>query len=178
MRRAARPLLYAGVLVVVFGLAQIHARYIGHYSFTGTFRFGWTIAYAGILCVCAYGFGLPEVPRTKRAMLGSAVGAAFTGAAAISLVQLFVGDALLPRFVVRSEEHTSELQSLMRISYAVFCLKKKKQRTHLQTTFNQVDTIEVEKDHSNAQDESEEIIVIDIQVSTPHKRNTSYLLNS
>src|SRR3546814_1856621 len=30
--------------------------------------------------------------------------------------------------VLRSEEHTSELQSLMRISYAVFCLKKKKQR--------------------------------------------------
>src|SRR3546814_10774737 len=29
----------------------------------------------------------------------------------------------------RSEEHTSELQSLMRISYAVFCLKKKKTRT-------------------------------------------------
>src|SRR3546814_3327521 len=32
----------------------------------------------------------------------------------------------------RSEEHTSELQSLMRISYAVFCLKKKnKQQTHI-----------------------------------------------
>src|SRR3546814_9256469 len=30
---------------------------------------------------------------------------------------------------VRSEEHTSELQSLMRISYAVFCLKKKKHKT-------------------------------------------------
>src|SRR3546814_4545286 len=30
----------------------------------------------------------------------------------------------------RSEEHTSELQSLMRISYAVFCLKKKKSRVH------------------------------------------------
>src|SRR3546814_2632948 len=30
---------------------------------------------------------------------------------------------------VRSEEHTSELQSLMRISYAVFCLKKKKKTT-------------------------------------------------
>src|SRR3546814_2777817 len=29
--------------------------------------------------------------------------------------------------LIRSEEHTSELQSLMRISYAVFCLKKKKQ---------------------------------------------------
>src|SRR3546814_4977259 len=34
---------------------------------------------------------------------------------------------LLPRGE-RSEEHTSELQSLMRISYAVFCLKKKKQK--------------------------------------------------
>src|SRR3546814_6460952 len=35
---------------------------------------------------------------------------------------------------VRSEEHTSELQSLMRISYAVFCLKKKKrQKNHTQT---------------------------------------------
>src|SRR3546814_1566432 len=31
------------------------------------------------------------------------------------------------RWTARSEEHTSELQSLMRISYAVFCLKKKKQ---------------------------------------------------
>src|SRR3546814_8198887 len=30
----------------------------------------------------------------------------------------------------RSEEHTSELQSLMRTSYAVFCLKKKKHKTH------------------------------------------------
>src|SRR3546814_8393863 len=32
-------------------------------------------------------------------------------------------------YVDRSEEHTSELQSLMRISYAVFCLKKKKNKT-------------------------------------------------
>src|SRR3546814_10522779 len=31
---------------------------------------------------------------------------------------------------IRSEEHTSELQSLMRISYAVFCLKKKKTQQH------------------------------------------------
>src|SRR3546814_9410113 len=34
--------------------------------------------------------------------------------------------AALQRLFKRSEEHTSELQSLMRISYAVFCLKKKK----------------------------------------------------
>src|SRR3546814_1187714 len=31
----------------------------------------------------------------------------------------------------RSEEHTSELQSLMRISYAVFCLKKKNKKKHM-----------------------------------------------
>src|SRR3546814_1391026 len=36
------------------------------------------------------------------------------------------GDMDALRFEPRSEEHTSELQSLMRISYAVFCLKKKK----------------------------------------------------
>src|SRR3546814_3029059 len=43
------------------------------------------------------------------------------------------------RWVFRSEEHTSELQSLMRISYAVFCLKKKKpswkQHTHTTTHY-------------------------------------------
>src|SRR3546814_4925874 len=33
---------------------------------------------------------------------------------------------------LRSEEHTSELQSLMRISYAVFCLKKKTKKQHTQ----------------------------------------------
>src|SRR3546814_2803269 len=38
--------------------------------------------------------------------------------------------------VGRSEEHTSELQSLMRISYAVFCLKKKKTKDTNQTHHN------------------------------------------
>src|SRR3546814_4854073 len=37
-----------------------------------------------------------------------------------------VAAAIFPLAGMRSEEHTSELQSLMRISYAVFCLKKKK----------------------------------------------------
>src|SRR3546814_3969926 len=35
-----------------------------------------------------------------------------------------------PLHPVRSEEHTSELQSLMRLSYAAFCLKKKKKNIH------------------------------------------------
>src|SRR3546814_4523840 len=43
------------------------------------------------------------------------------------LEQALLGGAVIV-CVWRSEEHTSELQSLMRISYAVFCLKKKKQK--------------------------------------------------
>src|SRR3546814_2865469 len=44
-------------------------------------------------------------------------------------IRLVQGVAHIGGIVVRSEEHTSELQSLMRISYAVLCLKKKKQFT-------------------------------------------------
>src|SRR3546814_2916630 len=40
----------------------------------------------------------------------------------------------VPELDDRSEEHTSELQSLMRISYAVFCLKKKKNDTYIGIT--------------------------------------------
>src|SRR3546814_2884195 len=36
----------------------------------------------------------------------------------------------------RSEEHTSELQSLMRISYAVFCLKKKNKKQYIKQTYH------------------------------------------
>ena len=100
MRRAARPLLYGGVLAVVYGLTRIHAAHIGHYDPTGTSRFGWTVVYAALLCTCAYAFGLPDLPRTRRSVLSASVAAAWLGAAAMSLVQLFVGDALLPRFVV------------------------------------------------------------------------------
>src|SRR3546814_3611850 len=51
------------------------------------------------------------------------------------------GDLAVAREQQRSEEHTSELQSLMRISYAVFCLKKKKnkktsKRRHSYTVIN------------------------------------------
>src|SRR3546814_8475672 len=50
-----------------------------------------------------------------------------------SVLNLYHRGAVLP-YWGRSEEHTSELQSLMRISYAVFCLKKKKM-----STYNKID---------------------------------------
>src|SRR3546814_3576316 len=49
------------------------------------------------------------------------------GGGQIVAISSVAGMAGIP---VRSEEHTSELQSLMRISYAVFCLKKKKTEPH------------------------------------------------
>src|SRR3546814_2630034 len=58
------------------------------------------------------------------------------GQRAIDALGAFAGGkakaALTEAVEFRSEEHTSELQSLMRISYAVFCLKKKKNTTHKQ----------------------------------------------
>src|SRR3546814_10417910 len=52
--------------------------------------------------------------------------------------RLFGQDALRAEiFELRSEEHTSELQSLMRISYAVFCLKKKTIKQEQSTTTTQ-----------------------------------------
>src|SRR3546814_10122279 len=63
---------------------------------------------------------LPELP--ELAAIVTDVGALDTGA-----LQRLAGFLVIEHG--RSEEHTSELQSLMRISYAVFCLKKKTHKT-------------------------------------------------
>src|SRR3546814_1789992 len=68
---------------------------------------------------------LPHVPGCDVAGVVEAVGDDVTTVAVGDEVVL--NPAVSPIEAVRSEEHTSELQSLMRISYAVFCLKKKKQ---------------------------------------------------
>src|SRR3546814_10548080 len=57
----------------------------------------------------------------------------------VLLANLPAGQTLLTS-ASRSEEHTSELQSLMRISYAVFCLKKKNDKTTTTTRSNQHNT--------------------------------------
>src|SRR3546814_2244673 len=86
-------------------------------------------------------------PRIKLGLAAAAIalaaGGAGYGIATFSRDQAAVPGADAGRKIlywydpmVRSEEHTSELQSLMRISYAVFCLKKKKTQT--QTEFNPV----------------------------------------
>src|SRR3546814_5155869 len=86
-------------------------------------------------------------PGAMTAMLNwyraSAIDVPETGAAADRPAFL---DAPFPPVtqptLVRSEEHTSELQSLMRISYAVFCLKKKNVQSsrHMTTSVNTIQT--------------------------------------
>src|SRR3546814_9013685 len=79
-------------------------------------------------------FGLGEVPIGELALVGDDQPA--------ELQRLDIG-------LERSEEHTSELQSLMRISYAVFCLKKKKDRLlYCIYTTHVIDTITL---HTNIQ---------------------------
>src|SRR3546814_9291583 len=83
------------------------------------------------------------VPRGERLhrhdarMLGGRARAGeqllFLDLAEIGALEEFGGQDDLRALRDRSEEHTSELQSLMRISYAVFCLKKKK-NTHIYNT--------------------------------------------
>src|SRR3546814_9931072 len=70
------------------------------------------------LALMLYGLGM---------VAGNFVGGYLADRALMKGLFLSMGSlvVILAIFVIRSEEHTSELQSLMRISYAVFCLKKK-----------------------------------------------------
>src|SRR3546814_7326155 len=73
--------------------------------------------------------------RDRASKLGAIIRKGFgevvaPGEIAVPVAALFVTSPVTGR----SEEHTSELQSLMRISYAVFCLKKKKRKTNKKTT--------------------------------------------
>jgi len=93
-------LLYLCTASVVFALGKVHARYIGGYDYTGSFRFAWSFAYVGLLCLAAYGVGLPDLARTWKVALVSALVAIGAAALGISALQLLVGSAQLPRFVV------------------------------------------------------------------------------
>jgi lipopolysaccharide/colanic/teichoic acid biosynthesis glycosyltransferase len=99
MRRFARLALDAGTILCVLGLGKAHAAAHG-YDLTESARFAWSLGYAAALIVAAYGFGLPDTPRTLRRAFTAALGAAAAAALAVSVVQLILGDALLPRAVV------------------------------------------------------------------------------
>lgn len=99
MIRRGRVLMYAGIALVVAGLCKAHAS-AHQYSWSGSSRFAWSLTYVMLLCLAAYSVGLPERPRTRRAAFLASAMATVAAALVMSVVQLFVGDALLPRFVV------------------------------------------------------------------------------
>ena len=102
MRRLARVLSLGGGAAVVLALSKVHARYVAdpHYDFTGSSRLAWAGAYIVLLMVSAYALGLPDQPRNRRDGWLVGFASALTAALGISVVQLALGDVLLPRFVV------------------------------------------------------------------------------
>jgi exopolysaccharide biosynthesis polyprenyl glycosylphosphotransferase len=100
VRSAARALLYLGTFLAVLALGRYHAQFIGHYIFHESFRLPWSLAYATLLCIAAYGVGLPDLTRSRRVALLAALGSTTAAALAISAAQLAVGDQVLPRFTV------------------------------------------------------------------------------
>src|SRR3546814_6103598 len=130
------------MLLVGFNLARFNfGRLIGGQSFDVLFALirRVILPYCAILCV--YGLYFRNISVTSLLMVSN-----FEGRFHSFLTPYWFMEALLQCTLmlvllfrlrsVRSEEHTSELQSLMRISYAVFCLKKKKTiiiKTHYNT---------------------------------------------
>src|SRR3546814_1067413 len=113
--------------------------------------------YCTVFLLCFFFLMIRRPPRSTRTdtlfpyttLFRSADGDAFhwtskLGSVALSLRPSMAGAhqmrnaGLAIAMLRRSEEHTSELQSLMRISYAVFCLKKKKKKKYRNITHNTI----------------------------------------
>src|SRR3546814_330691 len=88
----------------------------------------WVAMLAPLAFVMVLSFGINKLSTTAA----QAIFWAYAAVMGLSMSTIFLA-------FTRSEEHTSELQSLMRISYAVFCLKKKKTQYH--QTYNKVNHI-------------------------------------
>src|SRR3546814_7121809 len=104
-------LIIAGRLGDIFGRRRMFLTAMTAFAFTS------------LLCAAAPTIGVLIAGR----FLQGAAGALLLPQGFAMLRQVFAADEL-GKAMARSEEHTSELQSLMRISYAVFCLQKKTKR--------------------------------------------------
>ena len=99
MHRGARLVLIVGTAVCVLGLSKAHA--LTHdYEWSSSFRVPWSLAFIAMLGTGAYAFGLPDQARSRRGAVLGALGATVTAAVLISVAQLVVGGAVLPRVVV------------------------------------------------------------------------------
>src|SRR3546814_2029740 len=85
---------------------------------------------ASLSLAVALALSSPFAASTARAAVPPPVDVAYPGTIDIEVDATDLAQRIFRVKQERSEEHTSELQSLMRISYAVFCLKKKKSTSH------------------------------------------------
>src|SRR3546814_5052330 len=105
------------IVVEVVGASEL-----GHASFTSGIRMQMSDDAATVLCGRAV---MPSRGMAKRLQYWM-IGPSSLDSPEWDSISTTSSGVIMPR---RSEEHTSELQSLMRISYAVFCLKKKNKST-------------------------------------------------
>jgi len=102
VNRIARLLALLGPFGLVWAASEYHARHIASppYLFVSSTRAPWALLYAVLLSVAAYATGLPSLRPGRASAWAASVVAALVGAIGVSIAQLLVGSALLPRFVV------------------------------------------------------------------------------
>ncbi len=98
MSRSIRLLTPALTLAVVLGIAELHARYIGHYPLTEEPRFAWVLALAVVIWITTYAFGVTEPGLTRSSRLARAMAAVGTAVLFVAVVQLLDSSPPLPRF--------------------------------------------------------------------------------
>jgi lipopolysaccharide/colanic/teichoic acid biosynthesis glycosyltransferase len=100
--RIARGLHVGGTVVTLWALAWAHATHWAPqpYGVASTSRFGWTLVLGALLLVTSYGVGLPELPRTRKVALASAITSYALSIVGVSLAALALGQPLMPRFVL------------------------------------------------------------------------------
>jgi lipopolysaccharide/colanic/teichoic acid biosynthesis glycosyltransferase len=99
MNRFARVLTNLGAIGIVLAVAKFHAT-IHHYDYTGSLRFAVTILFIGLVLVCAYGVGIPDLPQNPRGAIVTAIIASGAATILMSIFEVFIGDVLVPRLVV------------------------------------------------------------------------------
>jgi len=102
VNRVARALAFIGPLGIVWLASEYHARLIAEtpYAFVSSSRAPWALLYGMLLVGASYAAGLPSLRPGRAAAWAASLLTAMAGAVGVSIAQLLVGSALLPRFVV------------------------------------------------------------------------------
>src|SRR3546814_10135531 len=126
---------HTGRRIFIFTLRPVHLKIVSGRSLDRLGVSGSIQREAMSSAGCRFG----NIGRWRAAETAPALGCVYAAALAASRIRkapITASAAFIQPGMTRSEEHTSELQSLMRIPYASFCLKKKKKHSNTTTTTN------------------------------------------